>query len=222
MTLRVEDLRKTFTQHLLGRRIEVLRGASLAVAPGECVVLTGPSGSGKTTLLRCVFGQVLPDTGSIRIGAGTSGQEMVGAAPRGVLAARRHLLGLATQFLDVVPRVPAAELLRQRGMDRSQAGDLLASLGLPEELHEVPPATFSGGQRQIVNLALTLATPRPLVLLDEVTAALDPGRRRVALAALGARKRQGTAILAVFHDVPTTSGLVDRVLTMRDGRVAPA
>lgn len=221
-TLEVREVRKTFTQHLLGQRIEVLRGVSLTVAPGECVVLTGASGSGKTTLLRCVYGQVLADGGSIRIGAGTDRREMVGAPARAVLAARRHLLGLATQFLDVVPRVPAEELLRQRGMERGEAGRLLVSLGLPDELHKVPPATFSGGQRQIVNLALALASPRPLLLLDEVTAALDPGRRRVALAALLARKRQGTAMLAVFHDVPATTGLVDRVLTVREGQVVAA
>lgn len=220
MTLTVSDLHKSFAQHLLGRRIQVLRGVDLAVAPGECLVLSGASGSGKTTLLRCVYGQALADRGSIRIDARGAVQELVGAPPRAVLDARRRLLGLATQFLDVVPRVPAADLLCQRGMERAAAVDLLESLGLPAELHDVPPATFSGGQRQMVNLALTLSRERPVLLLDEVTASLDPARRRTALEALRERKRRGVAILAVFHDVPTLPGLVDRVLTIRDGRVA--
>lgn len=217
-TLQVVGLYKSFTQHLLGRRMDVLRDVSLSVSPGECLVLSGPSGSGKTTLLRCVYGQALADAGSIRIAAGGQTQEVVGATPRQLLAARRTLVGLATQFLDVVPRVPAVELLRQRGLGREPAVDLLASLGLPAEFHDVPPATFSGGQRQMVNLALALASPRPLLLLDEVTASLDPARRQIALEALRERKRQGAAMLAVFHDVPGLPGLVDRVLRVRDGR----
>ncbi|HEX4211703.1 MAG TPA: ATP-binding cassette domain-containing protein [Candidatus Dormibacteraeota bacterium] len=222
MTLEIRELRKSFTQHALGRRIDVLEGVSLSVAPGECVVLSGPSGSGKTTLLRCVYGQALPDAGSIRIEAGGEEREMVGAGPSTVLAARRRLVGLATQFLDVVPRVPALELLRQRGQERAAAGRLLSRLGLAEELHDMPPATFSGGQRQIVNLALALSSRRPLLLLDEVTASLDPARRRAALELIQERKQEGVAMLAVFHDVPTQSGLVDRVLTVRQGQLVAA
>lgn len=221
MTLRIRDLHKTFTQHLLGREDEILHDVSLDVEPGECVVLTGPSGAGKTTLLRCVYGQALADSGSILIENDGAVQEMVGATPRQVLAARRRLVGLATQFLDVVPRVPAVELLRQAGSDEATSHDLLSSVGLPESLHDVPPATFSGGQRQMVNLALSLASRRPLLLLDEVTASLDLARREVALRALRRRKEEGVAMLAVFHDVPRHfPGLVDRVLTVRDGGLA--
>jgi alpha-D-ribose 1-methylphosphonate 5-triphosphate synthase subunit PhnL len=131
-------------------------------------------------------------------------------------------MGIATQFLDVVPRVPAQDLLAQSGLGRDAGSTLLGDLGLPAELHDVPPATFSGGQRQIVNLALALARPLPLLLLDEVTASLDPQRREAALRVLEERKREGVAMLAVFHDVPAGGGLVDRVVRMRDGRVEAA
>jgi len=219
--LEVRDLRKTFVRHLLdGRRIEVLRGIDLAVAAGEFVAVRGASGSGKSTLLRCVYRSAIADGGRIEVGPTARRVDMVAASDREVLAARRAVIAMATQFLQVVPRVAAAELVELEGVARGAATDLLARLGLPAELHDVPPATFSGGQRQIVNLALALATPRPLLLLDEVTAALDPSRRTTVLAELLARKRSGAAVLAVFHDVPETAGLVDRVLTMRDGRLA--
>jgi alpha-D-ribose 1-methylphosphonate 5-triphosphate synthase subunit PhnL len=127
---------------------------------------------------------------------------------------------MATQFLQVAPRVGAAELVELEGVPAAAARDVLGRLGLPAELHDVPPATFSGGQRQVVNLALALARPRPLLLVDEVTAALDPARRATAHAELLARKLDGAAILAVVHDLPEARGLVDRVLTMREGRLA--
>jgi alpha-D-ribose 1-methylphosphonate 5-triphosphate synthase subunit PhnL len=220
--LAIRGLRKSYTRHLMGLSSEVLRGVDLDLRPGECVALTGPSGSGKSTLLRCVYGQALADAGSIVVGSDGDAREVVGAAPRDVLDLRRAVMGIATQFLDVVPRVPALTLVAQAGLGPDAGRLLLAELGLPEELHEVPPATFSGGQRQIVNLALALARPRPLLLLDEVTASLDRGRRSAALRVLEERKRQDVAMLAVFHDVPSDGVLVDRVVRMRDGRVEAA
>jgi alpha-D-ribose 1-methylphosphonate 5-triphosphate synthase subunit PhnL len=219
--LEIRDLRKTYVQHLHGgRRLPVLRGVDMAVAPGELCVVRGASGSGKSTLLRCVHRSALADAGSILLGTGARRLDVVSATDREVLAARREVMAMATQFLQVVPRVAALELVRLEGVEPAAAADLLGRLGLPAGLHDLAPATFSGGQRQIVNLALALARPRPLLLLDEVTAALDPARRATVLAELRARKLAGAAILAVFHDVPDTAGLVDRVLTMRDAELA--
>ena len=118
--------------------------------------------------------------------------------------------------------MPARELVALEGVGEGAAADLLAELGLTEEPHDVPPATFSGGRRQMLNLALTLARPRPLLLLDEVTASLDPARREVALEALLARNRARVAILDLFHDAPRPPGLVDRVVALRDGTVVAA
>jgi alpha-D-ribose 1-methylphosphonate 5-triphosphate synthase subunit PhnL len=218
IALEMSGVHKTYVRHLAGgRRLPVLRDVDLAVATGEAVVVRGPSGSGKSTLLACAYRSALVDEGRIVLGGSL---DLVAATEREVLAARRDRMAMATQFLQVVPRVAALDLVREQGLDAESAGGLLARLGLPVELHDLPPATFSGGQRQVVNLAIALARPRPLLLLDEVTAALDPARRATVLAELAARKRAGAAVLAVFHDVPETPGLVDRVLTLRDGALA--
>lgn len=218
--LTLRSLRKSYTQHLRGGRTSpVLQAVDLDLRAGECLVLQGPSGSGKSTLLRCVYRRALADGGTIMVHGPGEEVDMVTASPRKVLSLRHSTMALATQFLEVVPRVPARELVALEGLDHGPAARLLSELGLAEQLHDVPPATYSGGQRQMLNLALTLARPRPLLLLDEVTASLDPARRQAALEALLARKRAGVAILAVFHDVPQVAGLVDRVLTLRDGRV---
>ncbi|HEX6487440.1 MAG TPA: ATP-binding cassette domain-containing protein [Candidatus Dormibacteraeota bacterium] len=218
--LEVHDLRKTYVQHLLdGARREVLRGVDLNVAPGEVVVLRGESGSGKSSLLRCVYRSAVPDAGSILLAAGDGALDLAQASERQVLEAREDLVGMASQFLSVVPRVSAVELVEGGGVSREEAGELLAKLSLRAELHSVPPATFSGGERQIVNLALALARKRPLLLLDEVTSALDPRRRQAVLAVLKERKERGVAMLAVFHD-STPSGLTDRELRLEAGLVA--
>jgi len=218
--LQVIGLRKRYVRHLLSGRVErVLRGVDLEVAAGECLVVTGPSGSGKSTLLRCIYRQAIPDSGSILLGPPGDSIDLAAASEREVLERRRTTVGLVTQFLDVVPRIGAADLVAQAGCSAEEARRLLDRVGLPGDLHDVPPATFSGGQRQLLNLARALARPRPLLLLDEATASLDPSRRQAVLRMLEEKKHAGTALLAVFHDVPT-AGVVDRVVTMREGRIA--
>ncbi len=219
--LAIHNLRKSFVRHLNGgERRDVLRGIDLELEAGSCTVLRGPSGSGKSSVLRCTYRTYRADAGRILLCAGGEDVDMATANDREVLRARSRI-GLATQFLDVVPRVGAADLVAEHGMSREQAGETLSALGLPAALHDAAPANFSGGERQIVNLAIALAVPRAVLLLDEVTASLDPVRRGQALQAIAARKAAGGTLLAVFHDVPRTPGLVDCVLEMREGRLVP-
>ena len=219
----VAGLCKGFTRHLLdGRHVEVLRGVSLEVGPGSCTVITGASGSGKSSLLRCIHGTYRCDAGSIRLRHAGGELEVAAAGPREILAVRRELMALATQFLEVIPRIAAVDLVAAAGTGREEAADLLRRLGLARPLLEAPPATFSGGERQIVNLARSLATPQPLLLLDEPTASLDHRRRDAALRAVLDRRREGATVIAVFHDVPTLPGLVDEVVTLRHGELVAA
>jgi alpha-D-ribose 1-methylphosphonate 5-triphosphate synthase subunit PhnL len=218
--LRVRHLRKSFENHLRpGQARPVLTDVDLYVAPGSCVVLTGASGSGKSSLLRCVYGTYRPDAGRIELATPQGTLELATASEREILAARCEAMSMVTQFLSVTPRVPALDLVARQGLSRGDARLLLLRLGLPEEIHGLPPVTFSGGERQLVNLAMALARPRPLLLIDEATASLDQARRNLVLSMLAERKRAGTSILAVFHDLPPTADLVDGIVQLTDGHV---
>jgi alpha-D-ribose 1-methylphosphonate 5-triphosphate synthase subunit PhnL len=221
--LTVRGLRKTFTSHLQeGQRRSVLRGVDLDVAGGEGVALTGYSGSGKSSLLRCIYRTYRPDTGQVGLRVPAADVDLATATDRDILRVRRDAMAMVTQFLSVTPRVSARDLVVSQGASPDEAEALLGRLGLAPALHGLAPATFSGGERQIVNLAMALARPRPLLLLDEATASLDHSHRDAALDLLLERKQKGTAILAIFHDLPTTPNLLDRCLHVVDGQIQEA
>jgi alpha-D-ribose 1-methylphosphonate 5-triphosphate synthase subunit PhnL len=220
-----EGLCKTFTLHLQGGvRLPVLREVSLMVRPGECVALTGPSGAGKSTLMRALYGNYLAGGGRILVRHRGSLVDLAAAEPRAIVAIRRETVGYVSQFLRVIPRVPAraivAEPLRAAGMDAAaaerEAERLLARLNLPERLWSLPPATFSGGEQQRVNLARGFVYPYPVMLIDEPTASLDPANAAVAVALMQEAKARGAAIVGIFHDAE-----VRRAVATREHPVAP-
>ncbi len=205
----VEGLAKSFTLHLQGgRQLAVLDGIDLAVGDGECVALVGPSGAGKSTLMRSLYGNYLAGAGRILV---RHGSEMVDVAPgdaRTISAIRRVTIGYVSQFLRVIPRVPAlaivAEPARRAGAPAEEAErgarGLLGRLRIPERLWDIPPATFSGGEQQRVNIARGFVHPYPILLLDEPTASLDPANRATVIDLIAEAKARGAAIVGIFHD----------------------
>jgi alpha-D-ribose 1-methylphosphonate 5-triphosphate synthase subunit PhnL len=207
--LEIQSLHKTFTLHVQGGvRLPVLTGVSLTVTPSECVILTDPSGEGKSTLLRAVYGNYVPQEGRILLRHDGQLVNMVGAGPRDVLDVRRRTLGYVSQFLRVVPRVPAvdvvAEPLRAIGAGRRAARDLardmLSRLRIPERLWSLSPVTFSGGEQQRVNLARVFVMPYPVLLLDEPTASLDAASGRIVVELIREARARGAALLGTVHD----------------------
>lgn len=222
----VENVAKSFTLHNQGAaRIPVMANASLSVAPGECVALTGPSGAGKSTLMRMIYGNYLAEGGSIRI----AGLDVVTAEPREILRLRRETLGYVSQFLRVVPRVPAIDVVAEplltvgveAGAARDRAAALLTRLRIPEALWRLSPLTFSGGEQQRVNIARGFAHAYPAMLLDEPTASLDVANRQTVLELIIEAKARGAAIVGIFHDAVARSQVCDREVDVSAFAPAP-
>ena len=221
----IAHLSKTFHLHTQQQaEIPVVRDVGFAVCPGECVALTGESGSGKSTVLRLIYGNYLARTGSIRV----DGTEIVAADPRTILELRRTTLGYVTQFLRVLPRVPAtrvvAEPMIEAGHDAAAADaharDLLRRLRIPERLWDLSPLTFSGGEQQRVNIARGFAYEYPALLLDEPTASLDAANRQTVLEMIEAAKQRGCAIIGIFHDQAAREAVCDREIDVSQFAVA--
>ncbi|AJD39557.1 phosphonate C-P lyase system protein PhnL [Rhizobium sp. SEMIA 4085] len=220
----ISEVSKSFTMHLRdGIKLPVISDVAFSVAASECVVLGGPSGIGKSSLLKMIYGNYAVDTGQILISHKGRVVDLAAADPRAVIDVRRHTLGYVSQFLRTVPRVAAidvvAEPLVARGEAaagaREKAAALLEKLNLPEALWQLPPATFSGGEQQRVNIARGFITEHTVLLLDEPTASLDATNRAVVVGMIAEKKKTGVALLGIFHDEEVREAVADRILDVQ-------
>lgn len=226
--LGVRRLGKQFTLHTQGgTRIPVLDEISFDVDRGECLVLDGPSGAGKSTLLRCLYANYLPTGGEIWVReAGMPGRiDIVTASPQQIVELRRTTISYVSQFLRVIPRVSTLDIVAEPAQRlgcavaeaRDKAAALLARLNLPERLWQLPPATFSGGEQQRVNIARGFIAERPLMLLDEPTASLDATNRDVVVSLIREACARGAAIVGIFHDAEVRDAVATRRLPVQPG-----
>jgi alpha-D-ribose 1-methylphosphonate 5-triphosphate synthase subunit PhnL len=219
--MRLDGVGKTFVMHLSGgARLPILSGVAFEVRAGECVVLDGRSGAGKSSILKMIYGNYRADAGSILVRDGTDWIDIASADPRRILTLRKAIIGYVSQFLRTIPRVGALDIVaaaaRAHGIapDKAQAraSRLLESLNIPQKLWHLPPATFSGGEQQRINIARGFAASHPILLLDEPTASLDAANRAAVVEFIHARKRAGGALLGIFHDDDVRSEVADRVI----------
>ncbi|MEL6814771.1 MAG: phosphonate C-P lyase system protein PhnL [Cyanobacteria bacterium J06598_3] len=220
--LQAENIHKGFTLHAQGGlHLSVLEGVSLTVNKGECVALQGASGSGKSTLMRSLYANYRVDAGNLWIKHQGDWIDLAACEPHELIAVRQHTVGYVSQFLRVIPRVPAlvvaAEPLMEVGVSEDVALDkvrsLFTHLNLPERLWSLSPTTFSGGEKQRVNIARAFAVDRPILLLDEPTAALDADNREAVIQLIEEKKAQGCGLVGIFHDADVRSRVCNQTLT---------
>ena len=228
--LEVRNVSKRFHLHIQNdKRLVALEDVSFDLEQGEILGLTGKSGSGKSSLMKCIYRTYLVNSGEIVLHtAGRGSVNLAAATDHEVLQVRKTEMFYCSQFLSVIPRVPAvaivAESLVRRGRPvdeaRETARDLLDRLGLPQELWDAFPATFSGGEQQRVNIARAIIAAPRFLLIDEPTASLDLKTKDVVIDLVLALKTQGASVVLITHDPHTLDRMAERRLHLEHGRVA--
>lgn len=221
--LKVEKLTKTFHLYEQDTDIPSCSDIDFEVLSGGLTAIIGPTGAGKSSVLKCIYRTYLPTAGSILYRyADDSIIDMARASDMVVLDIRRRDIGFVTQFLRCLPRKSTLDVVSEPLVSNGEskdaahdaAVDLLRILKVPERLWNVPPATFSGGEKQRVNLARGLIVRPRLLLLDEPTASLDPATTEYAVDLLERIKAEGVAMLAIFHQPELVRRLADNVIEL--------
>jgi alpha-D-ribose 1-methylphosphonate 5-triphosphate synthase subunit PhnL len=225
--LEVVNLQKRFDIHILSEKeIDALRDVSFQMDEGEIVGLTGKTGSGKSTLMKCIYRTYLSSGGKIlyRTAKGAA-IDLAAASEHEVLTVRKTEMTYCSQFLQVIPRVPALDVVSSalvtRGSSlevaRKTASGFFEYLSLPVELWDAYPATFSGGEQQRVNIARAMIARPRLLLVDEPTASLDLKTKDAVIDLLLDLKNSGTSIILITHDAHTLSRAAGRTLHLEQG-----
>lgn len=222
--LSVKHLSKHFKVHTLGgKTIQGFEDVSFEVEEGGALALTGPSGSGKSSVLKCIYRTYMPTAGSLCYHSKLYGEvDLAGLSEHEVLQLRAREIGYATQFLKVIPRVPAVNIVAEPLLDRTsdlekarcEARRLLERLHIPEKLMDAYPVTFSGGEQQRVNIARALIRKPRLLLLDEPTASLDRRATQIVVELLNELRQAGTSLVMIFHDPAIMNEVADAVFQM--------
>src|SRR6202008_3957099 len=181
-----------------------------------------------STLMRSIYGNYLPTAGAVRVLHDGAYIDITRAEPHQVLEVRRRTLGYVSQFLRVIPRIPTLQLvmepLLENGVEvaeaRERAEALLAALRLPRAHWDLPPATFSGGEQQRVNIARSFIRNYPVLLLDEPTASLDAENRAIVVELIREALGAGAAMIGIFHDLDVRDAVATRLFHVTEFKAA--
>ncbi len=229
--LKIDGLSKAFVIHIRqDAQIDGFDDVSLSLKAGKLIAVTGPSGSGKSSLLKCVYRTYAPTGGhAYYTRADGSKIDLATAKPWEIIRLRNAELGYVSQFFSVIPRVSAMDILihtqTARGVAheaaREKAAEYLDRVGIAQRLWDMYPATFSGGEKQRLNIANALITRPRLLLLDEPTASLDARSKEWVMGLILDLKAEGTAMIGVFHDEIAIRTLADARYEMVERRLVP-
>ena len=223
--LKVRNLSKEFTVHTRGGiKIQGYNDINFEVKTGEFLSLLGPSGMGKSSILKALFRTYTTTGGSIVFTKDDGSSIDIATCDEStILELRKNEIGYVSQFLQVLPRISAVDIVANplitKGESEQKAKDaakeLLSYLDIKEELFDVSPLTFSGGEQQRVNIAKGIIAPKSLLLLDEPTASLDKINTQKVIEKLKLIKQSGVCMVGIFHDIDALRAISDKVFDIR-------
>ncbi|WP_326907940.1 phosphonate C-P lyase system protein PhnL [Sedimentibacter sp. MB31-C6] len=227
--LKVNKLTKEFKMHIRdGLVIEGFNDVTFTAHEGKLLAITGASGIGKSTLIKCIYRTYRPTQGSV-IYTKSDGTEvnLAKADDQTILKLRKSEIGYISQFLNVIPRVSALDILTSRLSSklfieteaRRMAEYYLTKVGISKTLWNMYPSTFSGGEKQRLNILLALAAKPKLLLLDEPTASLDINSKEIIFELISDAKKSGTIMIGVFHDKDAIKALADSRFDMLENKL---
>lgn len=222
--LTIQNLSKVFTIHILeGKVIEGFKNASFSLSQGRSLGISGPSGAGKSSVLKCIYGTYITTSGDIWYESSQFGKVNLAYADVTLISRiREREIGYITQFLKVIPRVSAVDIVAApilcegvtREDARNQAQSLLTRLGIGPHLFDAYPSTFSGGEQQRVNIARAVIKAPRLLILDEPTASLDSVATAAVLDILKELRQKGTTMIGIFHQREILEAFSDDIYTL--------
>ncbi|MCU6761419.1 Glutamine transport ATP-binding protein GlnQ [uncultured Roseburia sp.] len=227
--LNIDHLTKDFYLHEQKKQIKSCSNISFQLQKGGFIGIVGTSGAGKSTVLRCIYRTYLATGGSVIYDSLAYGPlDLVTADERRIIHLRKAEIGYVSQFLSMLPRTTARQHVIDAALEAGfsqeeaarKAEEMLRYFRLSEELWELYPATFSGGEKLRLNLAHAMVKAPRLLLLDEPTASLDPDTKLLVRDLLLRLKEEGTSMLGIFHDLEFMDGLCDQVYNLSKGHFA--
>ncbi|MEG0177609.1 phosphonate C-P lyase system protein PhnL [Anaerorhabdus sp.] len=224
--LEIKNLSKEFTVYNANKVVKACENINLSLQKGEFIGITGRSGSGKSTILKGIYRTNYPQKGEIFYESDKYGWiDLCKATERQIVHLRKHEIGYVSQFLKIMPRTTARQLVENAVLEtggteieaKEKATIILKHFDLDETLWDAYPNTFSGGEKLRVNIAMAMVKKPKLLLLDEPTASLDNASKVKVRTLIEQLKNEGTTMLGIFHDLEFMEGLCDKEFNMQKG-----
>ncbi len=227
--IKIEGLTKNYKIHHNNKTIPACQNINFSVNKGEFMGITGKSGSGKTTILKCIYRTNCPQQGKILYDSSRYGViDLCKAHEREIINLRKYEIAYVSQFLSVLPRITAYELVKQEVFKvtndyekaQSEGESILDYFELDRKLWDVYPNSFSGGEKLRLNIAMAMVKKPRLLLLDEPTASLDKANKMKVRDLIMQLKNEGCTMVGIFHDLEFMEGLCDHEFNMEEGAIS--
>ena len=224
--LEIKNISKTYNRQ--GKDFFAVKDVNLNILDGDFVHIIGRSGSGKSTILKCLYRTYIPQEGAIWYNSKKFGLiNLLEASERQIIYLRKYEIGYVSQFLNVMPRTTAREIIEQAVLEmgydeefaKREAEKMLIHFELDKELWDTYPNNFSGGEKLRLNIARAMVKHPRLLLLDEPTASLDNASKMKVKELIEQLKAEGTTMVGIFHDIEFMDGVCDKTYNMQNGKL---